>query len=95
MRLDVEEEDPEEVERQFYLADTEAFVEPCTVVPDIGGAPNRYFYVKSQTKWVDEFVAWLEAPHKDNKMDLGTGTEEDGTDEEAPGKDGQRNSSKK
>ena len=28
---------------RFYLADAEAFVEPVSVVPDIGGPPNNCF----------------------------------------------------
>ena len=57
------------ITRKFFLADTEAFVEPVAVVPDIGGDPNRYLVVKSRSKWVKEFIAWLEAPHNLDKMD--------------------------
>ena len=55
--------------RYFYLADTEAFVEPCCCVPDIGGEPNRYFAVRSRTKWADDFTAWLRDPHNIDDMD--------------------------
>lgn len=58
-----------EITRKFFLADTDAFVEPVAVVPDIGGDPNRYFVVKSRSKWVKEFIAWLEAPHNLDVMD--------------------------
>ncbi len=63
LRLDMDETDPESPKRIFYLADAEAFVEPCAVVPDIGGPLNRYFLVRSRSKWVKSFVNWLEAPH--------------------------------
>jgi hypothetical protein len=34
------------VKLKFYLADVEAFSAPMVVIPDIGGDPNAYFYVK-------------------------------------------------
>lgn len=55
--------------RTFYLADTEAFVGPCAVVPDIGGPPNRYLYVKPRTEWNKEFIKWVERPHVDDETD--------------------------
>ena len=33
-------------QRHFLLADTDAILGPCAVVPDIGGPPNRYFVVQ-------------------------------------------------
>ena len=39
----VEEDGEETPNRMFYLADTEAIVGPCIVVPDIGGDSNAYF----------------------------------------------------
>jgi hypothetical protein len=62
-------EDGMVVERHFYLADTEAFDAPCSCVPDIGGPPNRYFAVRTRTKWADDFTAWLRDPHHFDKMD--------------------------
>ena len=56
-------------ERHFFLADTEAFVDPCSVVADIGGPPNRYFVVKSRAMWADEFQRWLRDPHAVDEMD--------------------------
>ncbi len=50
--------------RKFYLASTDAFVGPCCVIPDIGGAINAYFQVKRRSEWAKEFIQWLEAPHQ-------------------------------
>ena len=49
--------------RKFYLADTEAFVRACAVIPDIGGPPNSYFMVKQRPEWHKEFISWIERPH--------------------------------
>ena len=45
---------------KFYLADTEAFVEPLCVVPDIGGGRTDYFVIKNRSQWKEEFESWLE-----------------------------------
>ena len=50
--------------RKFYLASTDAFVGPCCVIPDIGGAKNAYFQVKRRSEWAKEFIQWLEASHQ-------------------------------
>ena len=55
--------------RTFSLADTEAFEDPCCVIPDLGGPPNRYFVVKPRNQWAKEFVRWLEDPHQWDDMD--------------------------
>ena len=54
--------------RTFYLADTEAFADPCCVVPDLGGPSNRYFVVKPRNQWAREFIRWLEDPHSWDDM---------------------------
>ena len=54
--------------RQFYLADVDAFKGPCCVIPDIGGHPSSYFLVKNRLAWAKEFIAWLNQPHKNDKM---------------------------
>ena len=54
--------------RKFYLADTDAFVEPCCVIPDIGGPPNRYFMVHSRTKWPKMFSQWVDRPHSEDPI---------------------------
>ena len=45
---------------QFYLADVEAFSEPVVVIPDIGGAANRYLQLKKRNTWREDFAAWLD-----------------------------------
>lgn len=60
--------DKQVTERKFFLADTEAIVSPCSMIPDIGGPPNRYFYVKPRREWAKEFVLWVEAPHSLDEM---------------------------
>ncbi len=55
--------------RHFFLADTAAFVDPCSVVADIGGPPNRYFVVKSRAMWAKDFQSWLRDPHAIDEMD--------------------------
>ena len=76
-------------ERTFYLADKEAFVGPCCVIPDIGGPSNRYFVVKPRNEWAAEFIHWIEDPHNLDEMDpLNSVKEEDavmkGLEEERP-----------
>ena len=58
--------------RAFYLANVEAFVRTCIVIPDIGenGDPtNEYFEVKPRSLWAKEFIGWLRRPHKEDEMD--------------------------
>jgi hypothetical protein len=62
--------------RKFYLANTEAIVGPCAVVPNIGGEKNAYFQVKPRREWSKLFVEWLKAPHDEDEMEL-SDTEED------------------
>ena len=49
---------------RFYLADVEAFQDPCTVLPDIGGANNAYLLVAGRAAWKEDFEAWIRSPHK-------------------------------
>ena len=44
----------------FFLADVEAIVKPLAVIPDIGGPPNAYFWVKDQESWWQDFTEFLE-----------------------------------
>jgi hypothetical protein len=53
----------------FYLANVEAFTDPVAVIPDVGGAPNQYFQVRSRSDWRNKFIDWLELPHTDDIMD--------------------------
>ena len=61
-------QDGKVTKRNFYLADTDAFLGPCAVVADIGGPPNRYFVVQPRAKWVDMFINWLKLPHNQDEM---------------------------
>jgi len=45
---------------RFYLANVEAFVRPIAVIPDLGGAPNAYFWVKDRDSWAIDFTGFLE-----------------------------------
>ena len=58
----------EVTERRFYLAPVSAFVDPCIVVPDMGGPPNAFFQVKNRSQWSNEFVHWLKEKHTDDQM---------------------------
>ena len=44
----------------FFLADVEAIVKPLAVIPDIGGLPNAYFWVKDRESWRQDFTEFLE-----------------------------------
>ena len=62
-------EDGKPTDKILHLANTEAFVRPCCVIPDIGGLPNRYFIVASRDSWPDHFQNWLLDDPKLDKMD--------------------------
>jgi hypothetical protein len=62
-------EDGKVTNRNFYLAQTDAFLGPCAVIPDLGGPPNRYFVVEPREKWVGMFVSWLRMPHNQDVME--------------------------
>jgi hypothetical protein len=63
--------------RRFYLGNTEAFVGPCCVIPDIGGKNNAYFQVKPRREWSNLFVQWLRSPHEHDVMEDVDDTEND------------------
>jgi len=72
---------------KFYLAGVEAFMEPCVVVPNVGGANNSYFWVEPNARWSEMFVQWLCAPHSYDKAEDLTAfeqleQEEEDTDDE-------------
>ena len=50
---------------KFYLADTEAFLAPLAVIPNIGGPANSYFIVDNRQVWKEGFEEWLECPDSD------------------------------
>ena len=71
LEVEVGEMNEEEVvNRKFYLANVDAIVGPCCVVPNIGGANNAYLQVKRRQDWANLFVSWLEAPHKEDVMEF-------------------------
>jgi hypothetical protein len=49
---------------KFYLADVEAFSAPMVVIPDIGGDPNAYFYVKIGYVGEEDFEAARNTAHE-------------------------------
>ncbi len=76
----------------FYLADTDAIVAPCCVVPDIGGPVNRYFVIKPRDQWANFFIPWLRLPLDDDMEMSDQETDEDMTDENASGQEGSSSS---
>jgi len=64
--------------RKFYLADVEAFVSPCVVIPDVGSDyVAKYFLVTPRCEWAGNFEKWLDAPHHYDVMS----DEEEASDE--------------
>ena len=82
LELDVEGIDADGVVtgRRFYLANTEAFVGTCCVVPDIGGKSNCYYQVKARAEWTNLFITWLKAPHDQDVMELSEEEEDSNSD---------------
>ena len=56
------------VGRRFYLAETEAIVGSCAMIPDIGGPPNRCLRVSNRGQWHKDFQAWVRSPHDMDDM---------------------------
>ena len=65
---DTNQDDGEDA-RRFSLADTEAFAEPCCCTPDVGGPPNRHFYIPPRHRWAKLFTEWVQTKHEDNMSD--------------------------
>ncbi len=81
--------------RVFYLADVDAIVSTTIIVPDVG-CENRmdYFEVMPMHKWAENFVHWVEAPHKDDvieddPVEVKVEDDEEEEDEEASDEDGE------
>ena len=68
---------------KFYLADVNAFEDTCTVVPNIGGPTNSYFWLEPRANWAKLFVDWLRAPHAWDETEDLTGLEELADSEES------------
>ena len=57
------------MERKFFLATVDAFVEPIVVVPDIGCGPkHKYFHVAARKDWGPMFVQWVRDKHEHDVM---------------------------
>lgn len=63
--IDEEQKDHKKV---FYLADTDALVQPACVVPNIGGPANQYFVIESRTEWAPMFSKWLETDDNEDMV---------------------------
>ena len=69
------------VQRSFFLADTNAITGPCCVIPDVEGPKNSYFLITSREEWPDLFVAWLHEI-KGQGLDGDSEDEDDDSEEE-------------
>jgi len=56
------------ITRKFHLVDTDAFLAPATVIPDIGN-PNKaaYLWLRGRSEWKNGFIRWLRRP-RENKQ---------------------------
>ena len=72
------------LQKRLCLADTRAFSAPACVVPDIGGPPNRYFYLEARNKWAGFFTEWLDNQEDDNSLST---VPSDASEEEAKDSD--------
>ena len=72
-------EDGDIIGKTFYLANVEAFEEPCCCIPDIGGPPNRYYMVEPRSRWPEAFEAFLDDDRmlEDMYTNLEVGEQED------------------
>ena len=61
----------------FYLADVEAFVDPCIVIPNLGGPANGYLLLRERDEWRGRFEEWLEKPHHEDTISDSEGEESD------------------
>ena len=59
LEVEVGEMTEELLYRKCCLANVEAIVGPCCVVPDIGGGKNAYLQAKRRKDWANLFVLWF------------------------------------
>ena len=84
------------MEYNFYLADVEAFVDPCLVIPNLGGAQNSYLLVKERHEWGVLFEDWLGRPHEEDIIsDQEASDDDDEEEEEESSVEGEGNGSEK
>ena len=70
-------------QRQFYLAETEAFMEPISVFADIGHAnKHRYLQIVPCNQWARIFEKWVQAPHTLDEIEEDPLPEETSSEEE-------------
>jgi len=62
-------EDGSVTKLKFYLADVDAFMEPCAVVPNVCGPNNSCFWLEPKARWSKLFIQWLHAPHCDDETE--------------------------
>ena len=74
-------EDGSVTKLKFYLADVDAFKEPCVVVPNVGGPNNSYFWLEPKARWSKLFIQWLRAPHCDDETEDLTALDQMANDE--------------
>ena len=53
------------------------------MVPDIGGPPNRYYYVEARSRWGEVFIEWLDSKKKDKEGRLSADNKVVASDDEA------------
>ena len=73
--------------RKFYVVDVEAFKDPIVVIANVG-TKDQYLLMKPREKWADDFVTWLEMPHKHDKIEMLPDPVEKDSDEEEEAEQG-------
>ena len=75
-------------QRQFYLADTEAFMEPISVFADIGHAnKRRYLQIVPRNQWALGFEKWVNDPHTLDEIEEDPLPQETSSEEEDSSKE--------
>jgi hypothetical protein len=74
-------EEGEVLQRRFYLVDVETFKDPLCVIPNVG-TKDEYLMMKPRAQWSDDFITWLEMPHKYDKMEMLPDIKEEEEEEE-------------
>ena len=65
-------------EPMLYLADVEAIVSTCCVIPDVGNDDIfRYFEVLPRREWSEEFIKWVKEPHGDDRNVFSSSSEDE------------------
>lgn len=76
-------DDGELTERKFYVVDVETIVDPICVIPDVGSTPKHcYLQMKPRAEWANDFIAWVEMSHANDKMEMQEEEQEEESSEE-------------